>query len=138
ATGASALVLGLDAEEHCRWRGGRACATCDGFFVRDREIAVVAGGDTALEEALFLTRFGSRVTMLVRRDEFRGSRIMQDRALAHPKIEVRWNQEVMEVQGDATVSSLRVRDTTTGKDKKLDVQGMFVAIGYKPNTDLVI
>ena len=138
ATGASALWLGLDSEEHFRGRGVSACATCDGFFFRDREIAVVGGGDTALEEALFLTRFASKVTMLVRRDQFRGSKIMQDRALAHPKIEVRWNQEVMEVLGDSTVSSLRVRDADTGKDSKLDVQGLFVAIGYKPNTDLFI
>ena len=99
---------------------------------------MVGGGDTALEEALFLTRFASKVTMLVRRDQFRGSKIMQDRALAHPKIEVRWNQEVMEVLGDSTVSSLRVRDTDTGNDSSLDVQGLFVAIGYKPNTDLFI
>jgi thioredoxin reductase (NADPH) len=138
ATGASALWLGLDSEEHFRGRGVSACATCDGFFFRDREIAVVGGGDTALEEALFLTRFASKVTMLVRRDQFRGSKIMQDRALAHPKIDVRWNQEVLEVLGDATVSSLRVRDTSAGKDAKLDVQGLFVAIGYQPNTDLFI
>jgi thioredoxin reductase (NADPH) len=138
ATGASALWLGLDSEEHFRGRGVSACATCDGFFFRDRDIAVVGGGDTALEEALFLTRFASKVTMLVRRDQFRGSKIMQDRALTHPKIDVRWNQEVLEVLGDATVQSLRVRDTSTGKDSKLDVQGMFVAIGYKPNTDLFI
>jgi thioredoxin reductase (NADPH) len=138
ATGASALWLGLDSEEHFRGRGVSACATCDGFFFRDREIAVVGGGDTALEEALFLTRFASKVTMLVRRDQFRGSKIMQDRALAHPKIDVRWNQEVLEVLGDATVSSLRVRDTSTGKDAKVDVQGLFVAIGYKPNTDLFL
>jgi thioredoxin reductase (NADPH) len=138
ATGASALWLGLDSEEHFRGRGVSACATCDGFFFRDREIAVVGGGDTALEEALFLTRFASKVTMLVRRDQFRGSKIMQDRALSHPKIEVRWNQEVMEVLGDSTVSSLRVRDTDTDQESKLDVQGLFVAIGYKPNTDLFI
>ncbi|TME33060.1 MAG: thioredoxin-disulfide reductase [Chloroflexi bacterium] len=138
ATGASALWLGLPSEEHFRGRGVSACATCDGFFFRDREIAVVGGGDTALEEALFLTRFASKVTMLVRRDQFRGSKIMQDRALSHPKIDVRWNQEVMEVLGDATVSSLKVRDASTGKDSSLDVQGMFVAIGYKPNTDLFI
>ena len=138
ATGASALWLGLDSEEHFRGRGVSACATCDGFFFRDREIAVVGGGDTALEEALFLTRFASKVTMLVRRDQFRGSKIMQDRALSHPKIEVRWNQEVLEVKGDATVSSLRLRDTATDKESDLDVQGLFVAIGYKPNTDLFI
>jgi thioredoxin reductase (NADPH) len=138
ATGASALWLGLDSEEHFRGRGVSACATCDGFFFRDREIAVVGGGDTALEEALFLTRFASKVTMLVRRDQFRGSKIMQDRALSHSKIEVRWNQEVMEVLGDSTVSSVRVRDASTGKESGLDVQGLFVAIGYKPNTDLFI
>jgi thioredoxin reductase (NADPH) len=138
ATGASALWLGLDSEEHFRGRGVSACATCDGFFFRDREIAVVGGGDTALEEALFLTRFASKVTMLVRRDQFRGSKIMQDRALAHPKIEVRWNQEVMEVLGDSTVSSLRVRDTDSSKESSVNVQGLFVAIGYKPNTDLFI
>src|SRR4029079_15352780 len=124
ATGASALWLGLESEEQFRGRGVSACATCDGFFFRDREIAVVGGGDTALEEALFLTRFASKVTMLVRRDQFRGSKIMQDRALAHPKIDVRWNQELLEVLGDATVSSLRVRDASTGQDAKLDVQGL--------------
>jgi len=138
ATGASALWLGLPTEEHFRGRGVSACATCDGFFFRDREIAVVGGGDTALEEALFLTKFASKVTMLVRRDQFRGSKIMQDRALSHPKIEVRWNTEVLEVKGDATVSSLKLRDTATDEMSSLEVQGLFVAIGYKPNTDLFI
>jgi len=138
AMGAAARYLDVPGEQQLLGRGVSSCATCDGFFFRDREIAVVGGGDTALEEALFLTRFASKVTMLVRREQFRGSKIMQDRALAHPKIDVRWNQEVLEVLGDATVSSLRVRDTSTGKDKNLDVQGMFVAIGYKPNTDLFI
>jgi thioredoxin reductase (NADPH) len=136
ATGASALWLGLESEEAFRGRGVSACATCDGFFFRDREIAVVGGGDTALEEALFLTRFASKVTMLVRRDQFRGSKIMQDRVLNHPKIEVLWNKKVAEVQGDATVTNLRVEDTDTGETIDLGVQGLFVAIGYKPNTDL--
>ena len=136
ATGASALWLGLPSEEEFRGRGVSACATCDGFFFRDREIAVVGGGDTALEEALFLTKFASRVTMLVRRDAFRGSRIMQDRAFAHPKIEVRWNSEVTEVQGDMTVKQLTLRDTQSGEESSLEVQGLFIAIGYKPNTDL--
>jgi len=136
ATGASALWLGLPSEEAFRGRGVSACATCDGFFFRDREIAVVGGGDTALEEALFLTKFASRVTMLVRRDAFRGSRIMQDRAFAHPKIEVRWNSEVTEVQGDMTVKQLTLRDTQSGEESSLEVQGLFIAIGYKPNTDL--
>ena len=136
ATGASALWLGLDSEEEFRGRGVSACATCDGFFFRGREVAVVGGGDTALEEATFLTRFADKVTMLVRRGEFRGSKIMQDRALNHPKIDVIWNTEVTEVRGEMTVSSLALRDTATGEARELAVQGMFVAIGYKPNTDL--
>ncbi|HLE58264.1 MAG TPA: thioredoxin-disulfide reductase [Candidatus Limnocylindria bacterium] len=136
ATGASALWLGLPSEEEYRGRGVSACATCDGFFFRDREIAVVGGGDTALEEALFLTRFASKVTILVRRDAFRGSKIMQDRALAHPKIEVRWNTEVTEVRGEMTVTELALRDTLTGEASSLPVQGLFVAIGYQPNTAL--
>ena len=136
ATGASALWLGLPSEEEFRGRGVSACATCDGFFFREREVAVVGGGDTALEEALFLTKFASKVTMLVRRGEFRGSKIMQDRALAHPKIDVRWNAEVTEVRGDMTVTQLSVRDTETAEESTLDVQGLFIAIGYKPNTDL--
>jgi thioredoxin reductase (NADPH) len=136
ATGASALWLGLASEEAFRGRGVSACATCDGFFFRDREIAVVGGGDTALEEALFLTRFASKITMLVRRDQFRGSKIMQDRALSHPKIEVRWNTEVTDVRGDMTVTELALRDTDSGDESTLNVQGLFVAIGYKPNTEL--
>ena len=136
ATGASALWLGLASEEHFRGRGVSACATCDGFFFREREIAVVGGGDTALEEALFLTRFASKVTILVRRDQFRGSKIMQDRAVAHPKIEVLWNKEVTEVHGDQTVSAVTLKDTESGDESRLDLQGLFVAIGYKPNTEL--
>jgi thioredoxin reductase (NADPH) len=136
ATGASALWLGLPSEEAFRGRGVSACATCDGFFFRDREIAVVGGGDTALEEALFLTRFASKISMIVRRDQFRGSKIMQDRVLNHPKIEVLWNKKVAEVHGDATVGNVRLEDTTTGDLSDLAVQGVFIAIGYKPNTDL--
>ena len=136
ATGASALWLGLPSEEEFRGRGVSACATCDGFFFRDREIAVVGGGDTALEEATFLTRFAKKVTMLVRRDEFRGSKIMQDRALRDDKIDVLWNKEVAEVKGEMTVNALTLRDTKTGEMSELPVQGLFVAIGYKPNTDL--
>jgi thioredoxin reductase (NADPH) len=138
ATGASALWLGLPSEEEFRGRGVSACATCDGFFFRDREIAVAGGGDTALEEALFLTRFASKVTMLVRRDQFRGSKIMVDRAAAHPKIEILHNREVAEVRGAMTVDSLLLRDTVTGEESELPAQGLFVAIGYKPNTDLFI
>ncbi len=136
ATGASALWLGLPSEEAFRGRGVSACATCDGFFFRDREIAVVGGGDTALEEATFLTRFASKVTMLVRRGEFRGSKIMQERALRDPKIEVLWNKEVAEVKGDMTVNTLTLRDTASGETSELPVQGLFIAIGYKPNTEL--
>jgi thioredoxin reductase (NADPH) len=136
ATGASALWLGLESEERLRGRGVSSCATCDGFFFREKEIAVVGGGDTALEEANFLTRFASKITMLVRRDQFRGSKIMQDRAFNHPKIEVRWNSEVAEVLGQNSVESLRVRDTQSGEESELKVQGLFVAIGYKPNTGL--
>src|SRR5687767_6511456 len=136
ATGASALWLGLKTEEEFRGRGVSACATCDGFFFRGREVAVVGGGDTALEEATFLTRFAEKVTMLVRREEFRGSRIMQERAMRDPKIEILFNREVAEVKGEMTVNALTIRDTTTGETSELPVQGMFVAIGYKPNTDL--
>jgi thioredoxin reductase (NADPH) len=136
ATGASALWLGLQSEEEFRGRGVSACATCDGFFFRDRDVAVVGGGDTALEEALFLTKFANKVTMLVRRDAFRGSAIMQDRAMNHPKIEISWNKEVTDVRGDMTVNQLAVRDTANGEESTLDVQGLFVAIGYKPNTEL--
>jgi thioredoxin reductase (NADPH) len=138
ATGASALWLGLPSEEEFRGRGVSACATCDGFFFRDREIAVAGGGDTALEEALFLTRFASKVTMLVRRDQFRGSKIMVERAMAHPKIEILHNREVAEVRGAMTVDSLLVRDTVSGEESELPAQGLFVAIGYKPNTDLFL
>ena len=138
ATGASALWLGLPSEEQFRGRGVSACATCDGFFFRDREIAVAGGGDTALEEALFLTRFASKVTMLTRRDEFRGSKIMQDRVHANPKIEILHNREVVEVRGEQTVSSLLIRDTQSGEESELAAQGLFVAIGYRPNTELFI
>ena len=136
ATGASALWLGLPSEEEFRGRGVSACATCDGFFFRGREVAVVGGGDTALEEATFLTRFADKVTMLVRRDEFRGSKIMQDRAMNDPKIEIQFNREVVDVKGEMTVNALTVRDTASGETSELPVQGLFVAIGYKPNTDL--
>jgi thioredoxin reductase (NADPH) len=134
ATGASALWLGLPSEERLRGRGVSACATCDGFFFRDQEIAVVGGGDTALEEALFLTRFASKVHLLHRRETFRASKIMLDRAKAHPKIDIQTNTAVDEVLGDDKVHALRLRDTETGATREMAVGGLFVAIGYRPNT----
>jgi thioredoxin reductase (NADPH) len=136
ATGASALWLGLENETRLRGRGVSACATCDGFFFRNKKVAVVGGGDTALEEATFLTRFTDNVLLLHRRDQLRGSKIMQQRALDNPKIEVRWNTEVADVLGKDKVSGLRLRDTITGEELEEETEGLFVAIGYKPNTDV--
>ena len=132
ATGASALWLGLDSETRLRGRGVSACATCDGFFFKDREIAVVGGGDTAFEEATYLTRFATKVHLLHRRDSFRASKIMIDRAYAHDKIEIHPNTAVEEVMGDSKVSGLRLSDTTTGEETHLPVDGLFIAIGYRP------
>ena len=117
ATGASALWLGLDSETRLRGRGVSACATCDGFFFRDREIAVVGGGDTAFEEATYLTRFATKVHLFHRRDTFRASKIMVDRAANHPKIEIHPNTAIEEVLGDAKVEGLRLRDTVTGDEQ---------------------
>ncbi len=135
ATGASALWLGLESETRLRGRGVSACATCDGFFFRDREIAVVGGGDTALEEATYLTRFANKVHLLHRRDAFRASKIMVDRAKEHPKIDIHMNVAVDEVLGDAKVEGLRLRDTKTGESSDMSVDGLFIAIGYRPNTE---
>jgi thioredoxin reductase (NADPH) len=134
ATGASALWLGLDSETRLRGRGVSACATCDGFFFRDREIAVVGGGDTAFEEATYLTRFATKVHLLHRRDTFRASKIMIDRAYDHPKIEIHPNTAVEEVLGDAKVEGLKIRDTSTGEMSEMQLDGVFIAIGYVPNT----
>ncbi|CAN5826047.1 thioredoxin-disulfide reductase [soil metagenome] len=136
ATGASALWLGLDNETRLRGRGVSACATCDGFFFRGKKVAVVGGGDTALEEATFLTRFASEVVLLHRRDQLRGSKIMQQRALENPKITVEWNTEVTDVLGEDVVAGLRLRDTVSGEEREEDVQGLFLAIGYRPNTEV--
>ena len=136
ATGASALWLGLDSETRLRGRGVSACATCDGFFFRDKEIAVVGGGDTALEEATFLTRFATKVHLLHRRETLRGSKIMQDRALANPKIELHTNTIVEEVLGGVKVEGVRLRDVESGEPWSLPVDGLFIAIGYRPNTEV--
>jgi thioredoxin reductase (NADPH) len=113
------------------------CATCDGFFFRDKDIAVIGGGDSAMEEATFLTRFARSVTVVHRRDALRASKIMQERAFANPKISFRWNSEVAEVLGDGKVSGLRLRDTVTGEESTLEVSGLFVAIGHEPRSELV-
>jgi thioredoxin reductase (NADPH) len=136
ATGASALWLGIESETRLRGRGVSACATCDGFFFRDREIAVVGGGDTAFEEATFLTRFAKKVLLLHRRDSFRASKIMVDRARANPKIEIRPNTAIEEVLGDTKVEGLRLRDTQTDAITEIAMEGLFIAIGYRPNTEV--
>jgi thioredoxin reductase (NADPH) len=136
ATGASAMWLGLENETRLRGRGVSACATCDGFFFRDMKVAVVGGGDSALEEALFLTKFASEVVLIHRRDEFRGSRIMQKRVLEHPKVSIRWNTKVVDVLGEERIGGLRLQDTQTGEEREEAVEGLFIAIGHKPNTDV--
>jgi thioredoxin reductase (NADPH) len=137
ATGASAKWLGVPGEETLRGRGVSACATCDGFFFRDRELMVVGGGDTAMEEASFLTKFASKVTIVHRRDEFRASKIMQERVLSNPKISVVWNNVVEEIVGDGAVGAVRLRDVRTDEVTELATDGVFMAIGHTPNTDLV-
>jgi thioredoxin reductase (NADPH) len=136
STGASAQWLGVPGEEKLRGHGVSACATCDGFFFRDSEIVVVGGGDSALEEALFLTKFASKVTIIHRRDEFRASKIMADRVLSHDKIEVRWNSVVEEVLGEDAVTGVLLRDVVTNETEELEVEGAFIAIGHTPNTSL--
>ncbi len=137
ATGASALWLGLKSEQKLRGKGVSACATCDGAFFRNQHIVVVGGGDTAMEEATYLTRFASKVTVIHRRDELRASKAMQNRAFANEKIEFIWDSVIEEVMGDQVVDGLRVRNIKTDEITTLeDVTGLFVAIGHKPNTDL--
>jgi len=136
STGARSVMLGLEAEERLIGHGLSTCATCDGFFFRDQEIAVVGGGDSALEEATFLTKFASKVTIVHRRDELRASKIMQNRAFENPKIEFAWNSVVDDVLGEEAVTGIRLRDTATGDLRELPVTGRFIAIGHRPNTDL--
>jgi thioredoxin reductase (NADPH) len=137
ATGAQARWLGLPSETKYQGFGVSACATCDGFFYRGKEVVVVGGGNTALEEALFLTNFASKVTMIHRRGEFRGERILQDRVFKNPKIEVIWNAEVDEVVGSAmppSVTGIKIRDAKSGNTSELKVDGVFIAIGHSPAT----
>lgn len=136
ATGARSLMLGVPNEARLLGYGVSTCATCDGFFFRDQDTAVVGGGDSAVEEALFLTKFARSVTLIHRRDALRASKIMQDRALANHRIVMRWNSVVTEVLGESKVQALRVRDTVGGHEAELAVTGLFVAIGHEPNTGL--
>lgn len=136
STGAKSVMLGLPNEMRLIGHGVSTCATCDGFFFRDQEIAVVGGGDSAMEEASFLSKFASKVTIVHRRDELRASQIMQDRAFANPKIEFLWNSQVTEIKGDTKVEGLVVEDTQTGETSELPVTGLFVAIGHTPNTEV--
>lgn len=136
ATGAQSLMLDLPREGELIGHGVSTCATCDGFFFRGQEIAVVGGGDSAVEEATFLTKFASKVYLVVRRDQLRASRIMQDRALHNEKIEILWNSRVSELHGDSSLTGVTITDTVTGATRPLGVTGLFIAIGHKPNTGL--
>jgi thioredoxin reductase (NADPH) len=137
STGASAKYLGLASEKKYMNRGVSACATCDGAFYKNVEVGVIGGGDTAMEEAQFLTRFASKVYVIHRRDSFRASKIMADRVLKHPKIQVLWNKEVTEVLGnDLSMNGVILKDLATGQSSQMKLDGLFLAIGHKPNTDL--
>ena len=136
STGAQSLMLGLPNEQRLLGHGLSTCATCDGFFFRDQEIAVVGGGDSAVEEATFLTRFASKVYLIHRRDELRASKIMRDRAFANPKLEILWNSQVVEIEGDKKLSGVILEDTVNHIRESLSLQGLFIAIGHRPNTDL--
>jgi len=133
ASGASARWLGVDGEKELQGYGVSACATCDGFFFKEKEVAVVGGGDSAMEEALFLTKFAKKVYVIHRRNQFRASQIMQDRVLNHEKIEVVWNSTVEKINGEGAVSSILIKDTVDSSEKELNLDGVFVAIGHDPN-----
>lgn len=137
ATGAAYRELGLPREKELSGRGVSWCATCDGFFFKEKAIAVVGGGDSAMEEATFLTRFGTKVYLIHRRDHFKASKIMADRALNNPKIEVIWNTEVSELLGDTNLTGLKLRNTVDGTESQLDVDGLFIAVGNDPRVSLV-
>ena len=137
ATGASAMWLNLESEKRLIGKGVSGCATCDGFFFRGKEIAIIGGGDSAMEEALFLTKFASKVTVIHRRDSFRASKIMAARVLEHPKISVIWNHAVTEVLGEDHVTGLKLKSTVDDSEQTLKVEGVFVAIGHKPNTSIL-
>jgi thioredoxin reductase (NADPH) len=136
ATGSRYKELGVPGEKALSGHGVSWCATCDGFFFREQDIAVIGGGDSALEEALFLTRFGKSVTLVHRRDSLRASKIMQERALANPKIRFQWDSEVVSMEGDGKISGLRLRNTRTGEESVLPVGGVFIAIGHDPRSEL--
>jgi thioredoxin reductase (NADPH) len=136
ATGASYRELGLESEKRLGGRGVSYCATCDGFFFRDKEIIVVGGGDSAMEEAVFLTKFAAKVTVVHRRGELRASRIMAERALAHPQIEFAWHSTVAEIHGETAVTGVTLHDVRSGEHRLVDVHGIFVAIGHTPNSEL--
>lgn len=136
STGASAMYLGLENEKRLLGRGVSACATCDGAFFKDQDVAVVGGGDTAMEEAQFLTRFAKRVYIIHRRDTFRASKIMADRVLKNEKIEVLWNSQLHDVKGEKEVTAIEIKNVETGEVKEMPMNGVFIAIGHKPNTAL--
>jgi len=138
STGAKPLMLGLDAEWKLMGRGVSACATCDGFFFRGKDIAVVGGGDTAMEESLFLTNFAASVTVIHRRDALRASKVMQDRAMANPKIKFLWNTAVVGLDGEQKLTALQLKDTVTGAASTRDIDGLFIAIGHVPNSELFV
>ncbi len=137
AMGSGYRRLGIEGEDRLSGHGVSWCATCDGFFFRDKEILVVGGGDSAVEEATFLTRFGSKVTLVHRRDELRASKIMQERAFSNPKLEMAWNSEVAEIHGDGLLEAVTLRDTVTGETRRVPASALFIAIGHDPRSELV-